>query len=377
MSEYQLELKQIVDYPRCRIYRQFIQLLIRDRNIRVSVGSGLFSYIVLSCYANFRMSYRRLEGINYTIFPGEWLCRISDLSKWFRTRYNRQALSILKDLKDRNLITYQILGHGKIVKYKIINWCKFNRVLDYNAPCQKDDGFFFLPITIAAEIVSTRRCSEMDIILDLWINTIYNDNSVKGSETGPVVYFRNGSGNPLTQYSRLAERWGLSKSTVCRYLHKLHDLEYISVITFPGTHGTVIYLRNYLSTMFQISDVMLDKEEISMALNININLPDNPDSALESLNSDASVSQKNSVSKLYIDIIIKKIQETLAAQAFTCFLCSKFSYKLLPLSNDCKEVIYNSKNIMVLNFLLKLYCKHTEIANFEISIYPIEQETIL
>ena len=31
MSEYRLELKQIVDYPRCRIYRQFIQNLISDR----------------------------------------------------------------------------------------------------------------------------------------------------------------------------------------------------------------------------------------------------------------------------------------------------------------------------------------------------------
>lgn len=25
MSEYKLEIKQIVDYPRCRIYRQFIR----------------------------------------------------------------------------------------------------------------------------------------------------------------------------------------------------------------------------------------------------------------------------------------------------------------------------------------------------------------
>ena len=30
MSEYQLEIKQIVDYPRCRIYRQFVQSLIAD-----------------------------------------------------------------------------------------------------------------------------------------------------------------------------------------------------------------------------------------------------------------------------------------------------------------------------------------------------------
>ena len=41
MPEYQLEIKQVVDYPRCRIYRQFIQSLMNDRSIRVSGGSGL------------------------------------------------------------------------------------------------------------------------------------------------------------------------------------------------------------------------------------------------------------------------------------------------------------------------------------------------
>ena len=38
MTEYQLEIKQIVDYPRCRIYRQFVQSLINDRSIRISGG---------------------------------------------------------------------------------------------------------------------------------------------------------------------------------------------------------------------------------------------------------------------------------------------------------------------------------------------------
>ncbi len=59
MSEYQLQIKQIVDYPRCRIYRQFVQSLIKDRGIRASGGSGLFHFTVLCSYANFRTSYRR------------------------------------------------------------------------------------------------------------------------------------------------------------------------------------------------------------------------------------------------------------------------------------------------------------------------------
>lgn len=48
MTDYKLEIKQIVDYPECRIYRQFIQSLIADRNIRTSGCSGLF---IMRCFA--------------------------------------------------------------------------------------------------------------------------------------------------------------------------------------------------------------------------------------------------------------------------------------------------------------------------------------
>ena len=98
----------------------------------------------------------------------------------------------------------------------------------------------------------------MDILLDLWLNTVYNDEQVQGSDVAPVVYIRNGSGSPLISYAELAQRYNISKATIGRYLKKFEELELISVNSFPGTHGTVISLRNYLSTMFQISDVMLD-----------------------------------------------------------------------------------------------------------------------
>ena len=50
MPTYQLQIKQIVDYPRCRIYRQFVRFLMEDRSIRVSGGSGLFYFTVLCSY---------------------------------------------------------------------------------------------------------------------------------------------------------------------------------------------------------------------------------------------------------------------------------------------------------------------------------------
>ena len=94
----------------------------------------------------------------------------------------------------------------------------------------------------------------MDAMLDLWINTVYNDTQVQGSEVGPVVYMRNGTGSPLIGYAELAQRWGVSKATAGRYLRKMQELDYLSMVAFPGTHGTAIYLKQYLSTMFQISD---------------------------------------------------------------------------------------------------------------------------
>ena len=106
MSDYQLEIKQVVDYPRCRIYREFVQTLIADRSIRTNGGSGLFYYTVLCSYANFRTSYRRLDGITYTVCPGEWVFRVSELAACFRVRFQHKALSILKVLQDRQLITF-------------------------------------------------------------------------------------------------------------------------------------------------------------------------------------------------------------------------------------------------------------------------------
>jgi len=109
MSEYTLEIKQIVDYPRCRIYRQFVQALIADRSIRASGGSGLFYFVVLCAYANFRTSYKRIDGISYTLYPGEWIMSVEELSRYFRTRFRRQTLAALEGLQKKGLISFLVL----------------------------------------------------------------------------------------------------------------------------------------------------------------------------------------------------------------------------------------------------------------------------
>ena len=70
-----------------------------------------------------------LDGITYTVYPGKWVCRVSKLAACFRVRFQNKALSILKALQDRQLITFTQLGHGHLVKYSIKGWHKHNMVL--------------------------------------------------------------------------------------------------------------------------------------------------------------------------------------------------------------------------------------------------------
>ena len=375
--EYQLQIKQIVDYPRCRVYRQFVQSLINDRSIRTSGGSGLFYYTILCSYANFRTSYRRLDGISYTIYPGEWIVTTKELARWFRTSFQWQATEILDKLQKMHLLSYISMNRGKVIKYQITNWKKDNTVLDYNCPCQKDSGFFFMPLTPAAELVSTERCSEMDIILDLWLSTVYNDTQVQGSEVGPVVYLRNGTGSPIVSYSELSSRWGISKATVCRVLKHLEECQYIKLISFPGKTGSVIYLQNYLSTMFQISDVLIDKEEVAMVLKVKLTLPAEglQNNAAPEQEHEVTVSEElSSVSKQHIEIILQNVTKILDTQGLFCFRCPKSKYKLFPLSDDCLgdilQPMYDSPET---RFGLMILC-HTNrpIRSFELTLSPID-----
>lgn len=369
MPDYQLQIKQLVSYPRCRIYREFLQTMIADRGVRTSGRPGLFCYTVLCSYANFRTSYLRVDGISYTIYPGEWICRVGELTQALRLRFRRQMLEVLETLQERHLIEYSLLGRGNLVKYKIVGWHRHNTVLEYNCPCQKETGFFFLPVTTATELASAEKCCEMDILLDLWTSAVYQDDQVQGSFDGPVVYLRNGTGCPLASYSELAQRWGLSKATVGRVLRKLEKAGYISMFTFPGRHGTAIYLQNYLSTMFQISDVIVDKDEVAMSLCIKVSAPDNEGEEPMVCGSN----EKIIVSKPYQEVMAQKVLQLLALQGVCCADCPRMTYKLYALSDDSKGMY--EKDMVVRRFRMDVLCSSgATVYTFEFSTRAVEGE---
>lgn len=301
--------------------------------------------MVLCSYANFRTSYRKLEGISYLVTPGEWICTTAELSEWFRTRFHQQAVAIQDFLQDQHYLAYTHLGRGNLIKFHITGWCKSNTALEYNYPCLKDVVFFFFPISTVHELISMSKCSEMDIVLDLWIHALYNDEQVQGSDIGSVVYFRTCTGNPLVSYTELGLRWGISKVTVSRVLNNLQNKEYLSLVSFTDRHGSVIYLCNYLSTMFSISDVMIDKEEVSMTFQVPVNFPDSVTSDDSPIMDEQIIIQdeygsvsgeKSCVSNFHIRMMVRKVAKILTAQGFSCCECPRTQYKLYSLS-DCED----------------------------------------
>ncbi len=207
---YKLELKQIRNFHAVAFFTNFTLPRASD--------TTLFLYYLVLCLC------KASAGWNTLPIPlvQESGLHVTDLQEWFRRRFQHQALSILRFLKSRITLP-TLFSANRLVKFKISDWSKDNTVLEYNYPCKKIQGFSFFPIAKVHELIGIGKCSEMDVILDLWIHAVYNDSSVLGSDSGPIVYYRDNTGNPLTSFNELGERWSLSKASVSRLLKKLEE----------------------------------------------------------------------------------------------------------------------------------------------------------
>ena len=134
----------------------------------------------------------------------------------------------------------------------------------------------------------------------------------------------------------------------------------------------------HVRTMFEISDVLIDKEEVAMTLNIHLELPETAEteeshsiSEHEVIVSDAL----SSVSKSHIETILRKMADILSTQGISCFSCPLSRYKLYPLSDDCwEELIPRARGKSTAHFGLTILCgTNTSIATFELTLTPFEE----
>ncbi len=81
-------------------------------------------------------------------------------------------------------------------------------------------------------------------------------------------------------------------------------------MSFPGRYGSAICLSGYLSTMFQISDVMPDKQEAALALELNVEI-------------EPAVSEEpDCVSKPDVEKLLPKMAEILSGQGLAALRAS-------------------------------------------------------
>ncbi len=318
----------------------------RDKNLKTKGNSYLFFYVILYSYANFRTSYIRIASDHFTVYPGHWICRMSEIQEWFRLKNQKQVLATLDSLTEKGLIAYKLHQNGKIVNFKIKGWKESNLILEYNAPCQKETGFFFFSIANALKLVDDCKCSEADILMDIWLNTILNDLEVKGSHIGPIVYFRGMRESALISNSEMAKCWGVSRTTVYRVLKRLEEMDFIDVIHFTGASGSVIYTKKYMQTMFDVEEVYIDRNDVVTVFETAERIQTGQKSSFmvftteELVSANSAGSEKESIGSKWISMqLVQKVREKLIETGFSEFLDKAAVYKLSTLSSDCKEYI--------------------------------------
>lgn len=318
MPNYQLEIKQRESYPRCRVNLGFFQSLLANRDIHTNGCPGLFLYAALCSCVSPRKNRIQFTETSFAIDPGEWVCPINELMDVLRLSKRRQLLDALWVMQNRSLLQYTLLDRGNIIKYKINGWKHTNHVLASDCPNQYEISFFFLPAATAAELVSSVKCSEMDILLDLWFSAVYQDGRVKGSYSSPLFFFRSDDPSAMVTYDMLSRRWGLSKAKVQHILQKLENLGYIALHGSAGRPEMMIYLADRLSAIFHVSDIMLDKDDLPMTMWIDFSLTANNLPGLG-------------------DIAAQKVWNLLSLQGVSCGSCRQCTHKLYPLPENTKN----------------------------------------
>lgn len=249
--------KQLVCFPKVRVQRKWFRYFNDHKDFRNEGSLHLFSLMALYSYATFRSNTRHNMTGKIMETPGQWICKASSLPRILRVHSKAQAVDLLNYFKDAGFLDYEILDEeNEIIRYTISDWQRHGTHLEYNYYSYKASGFFFFPLVVGRQLVSTSRrsgatvFSELDAIMDFWLHTVLNDPKVSGSEYMPVVYYRNMKGQPLLSYSYLAKRWGWSKSRVGRFILKIEEAGIISRVSFSSSRGSVISPCRYREMIY-------------------------------------------------------------------------------------------------------------------------------
>ncbi len=264
---------QLVRFPKVRVDKPWFRYFNDHKDFKNDGNLHLFSLMALYSYANFRTNTRKISNESYQEGPGEWICKLSALPRILRAHSKAQAIETMDYLQNAGFLRYEYVS-SDLIKYHIEDWQRHCVHLNYNYYSYKGSGFFFFPLPVGRQLIQASKMagkpimSELDAIMDLWLHTILNDISVKGSEYMPVVYYANMKGQPLLSYSYLAKRWGWSKSRVGRFILRLEEAGVIARISFSSSRGSVLSICRYREMIYGEDCEQLQLKRIGEILGI-------------------------------------------------------------------------------------------------------------
>lgn len=246
---------QLVRFPKVRVDKPWFRYFCDHKDFKNDGNLHLFSLMALYSYANFRTNTRTIANETFQEGPGEWICKVCSLPRILRAHSISDAIDIMNYLQDAGFLCYEYVA-PEMIRYRIHDWQRHCVHLNYNYYSYKGSGFFFFPLPVGRQLIHASKrigklvMSELDAIMDLWLHTILNDKTVKGSEYMPVVYYANMKGQPLLSYSYLAKRWGWSKSRVGRFILRLEEAGLIERISFSSSRGSVLSICRYREMIY-------------------------------------------------------------------------------------------------------------------------------
>lgn len=238
---------QLLSYHLHKVPRKFI--FETGKTFSNLHSCGLFSYCAL--LTNSCSHFRKTEKTVFAWLKGP----LKYYGKIMGLKTEKQILQQFEILKAAKLINYRVkegeyivfLLEGTVDTFKTYTR---KEVIAQYAAIKTHSGYVFVNETNIKELLNNASFySEADAMVDLWLNTIYNDLNLPISEN-PIVYLDEDREkeweNVNVTTKELSKRWGCSFGRVNKLLKKMVEADFIDVFILPNI-GSVIFNKAYFT----------------------------------------------------------------------------------------------------------------------------------
>lgn len=228
-------------YTEQRVTRGFIDRITRSGVLCSAHQNGLFAYAALLS----RAVPHTLKGVG-----GNCIIGIYSLRNVFDVRNTRSVLKILDSLQDKGLINYFLDNHKQTAVINLLAMNVSGGEIRHGAiahACEHRKGFFFMQKDVAEYFRGT-KWSDKDIALDIWLNTIYNDDFYPLSVV--PMYVLRGTVQSHHTIRGLAQHYNCSAGRMQRLLQKLQIAGLITAYSYRR-FGTYIFSGIFAKQLFK------------------------------------------------------------------------------------------------------------------------------